>query len=226
MCADSLSVSFCSFFVSISHSESIKYGMRGEEISSLQSALISLGYLEGNADGIFGSKTERAVRNFQRANKLHVDGVAGNKTQAALAGYVAGALFDGDYTVIDRKADPVRIKKLQNALITVNYLSSSADRIFGSVTRSAVVAFQKENGLKADGTAGKQTLAALESAVASGYRRESPLDAAKTSSESGGKTEAPDKTTVELLYWDDIKPILKNVPDCLYTNRLQGSAGP
>ena len=50
----------------------------------LQQALIDLGFLKGSADGIFGNKTENAVRSFQRANKLTVDGLAGKKTQSIL----------------------------------------------------------------------------------------------------------------------------------------------
>ncbi len=203
--------------VSGSFAESLRYGMKGEEVVRLQAALIDLGYLEGKADGVFGAKTERAVRNFQSASKLHVDGVAGDKTRAALdrqTNTLSGSgLFDGDYSVIDGKSDPARVRKLQNALIAVNYLNASADGIFGSVTQAAVTAFQKEQGLKKDGVAGKKTLKALESAVASGCRRETAPESAEPAepaSESKGKAEAPDKKSVELLHWfDDIKPTLK-----------------
>ncbi len=56
-------------------------GSRGEEVRELQQALIDLGYLRGTADGIFGNNTENAVRKFQKANKLSVDGLAGKKTR-------------------------------------------------------------------------------------------------------------------------------------------------
>ena len=39
-------------------------GCRGEAVRSMQQALISLGYLAGSADGIFGNMTENAVRAF------------------------------------------------------------------------------------------------------------------------------------------------------------------
>jgi peptidoglycan hydrolase-like protein with peptidoglycan-binding domain len=42
------------------------------------------GYNPGAIDGIFGLQTERAVRQFQRANNLSVDGVAGRETLTAL----------------------------------------------------------------------------------------------------------------------------------------------
>ena len=59
-------------------------GSRGDAVRRLQQALISLGYLNGRADGIFGNQTEEAVRKFQRANRLDADGLAGKKTQSVL----------------------------------------------------------------------------------------------------------------------------------------------
>ena len=56
-------------------------GSKGDEVRELQQALIDLGYLKGTADGIFGNKTEIAVRKFQKANKLSVDGLAGSSTR-------------------------------------------------------------------------------------------------------------------------------------------------
>ncbi|MBD25467.1 MAG: lytic transglycosylase [Candidatus Marinimicrobia bacterium] len=46
------------------------------EIIGLQSNLINLGYLEGKADGILGSKTRKAIKKFQRSNSLIADGYA------------------------------------------------------------------------------------------------------------------------------------------------------
>ena len=53
-------------------------------IQMAQQMLLNLGYLTGAADGIFGVKTEAAVRRFQRAQQLAVDGVAGRMTWAAI----------------------------------------------------------------------------------------------------------------------------------------------
>lgn len=62
----------------------LRRGSRGSDVTKLQTALNSLGYDCGAADGIFGAKTEMAVRAFQQANGLTVDGIAGKATQAAL----------------------------------------------------------------------------------------------------------------------------------------------
>ncbi len=56
----------------------------GDNVKSLQKSLISLGYLKGKADGVFGAKTEEAVKKFQKANDLTVDGLAGADTQGAI----------------------------------------------------------------------------------------------------------------------------------------------
>ena len=50
----------------------------------IQEKLKEWGYYEGNVDGIYGSKTYNAVKKFQSKNGLKVDGVAGEKTLAAL----------------------------------------------------------------------------------------------------------------------------------------------
>lgn len=65
----------------------LRNGDTGDDVKELQAALIRLGYDCGKwgADGDFGSATEKAVRAFQRAKKLTVDGVYGPKSHAALA---------------------------------------------------------------------------------------------------------------------------------------------
>ena len=50
----------------------------------MQFKLNSLGYSAGNADMIFGANTEKAVRAFQKANNLSVDGICGKNTWAKL----------------------------------------------------------------------------------------------------------------------------------------------
>lgn len=54
---------------------------KGNNVKKLQNALIELGYLpEGSADGAYGYQTYNAVKDFQRANGLSADGVAGPAT--------------------------------------------------------------------------------------------------------------------------------------------------
>ncbi|MCX8074104.1 MAG: peptidoglycan-binding protein [Clostridia bacterium] len=63
----------------------MKQGHSGSDVSSLQSVLKKLEYTEvGAIDGIFGSKTNAAVRKFQKDNNCNVDGVVGPQTRAAI----------------------------------------------------------------------------------------------------------------------------------------------
>jgi N-acetylmuramoyl-L-alanine amidase len=57
-------------------------GDRSPDVKTLQENLIELGYgtVVGAADGIFGEKTDKTVRLFQKANGLTVDGIAGQNT--------------------------------------------------------------------------------------------------------------------------------------------------
>jgi len=53
------------------------------------------------------------------------------------------------------------VKEMQRRLKQWGYYNGSVDGIFGTGTRSAVILFQKKNGLKADGIVGKETFKAL-----------------------------------------------------------------
>ncbi len=54
----------------------------------IQTALKNAGYYQGEITGKMGSKTRQAVRDFQKANKLHADGRVGKKTWALLKEYL------------------------------------------------------------------------------------------------------------------------------------------
>ena len=117
-------------------------GSRGNAIYTIQQNLEGLGY-GCVPDGIFGSKTEAAVRRYQSDRGLTVDGLAGDKTVTALG---------------------EDVKTVQQRLITLGYTPGKADGIYGSATRSAVRAFQKDYGLYVDGIAGSATRSALQKA--------------------------------------------------------------
>lgn len=63
---------------------SYKKGSSGAVVTQIQTKLKAWGYYTGAVDGIFGSGTEQAVRKFQSANGLSVDGKVGTQTFAAL----------------------------------------------------------------------------------------------------------------------------------------------
>src|SRR5262245_6654835 len=59
-------------------------GARGWDVSALQFLLAWHGFPSASIDGVLGFHTDRALRRFQRWAGLHVDGVAGPSTVAAL----------------------------------------------------------------------------------------------------------------------------------------------
>ena len=133
-------------------------GCTGDAVKTLQEKLNAKGFDSGNVDGIFGAKTYAAVTAFQKANSLGVDGIVGKLTWAKL--YDATPVNVTPVTTqpmlrTGSRGDAVR--KLQELLNAKGYTCGSVDGIFGSKTYAAVLAFQKANGLAADGIVGSLT---------------------------------------------------------------------
>ena len=146
----------------------LKQGTSGVEVRKLQGRLAELGYYAGGVDGIYGETTASAVKAFQRANGLSGDGQAGAQTQSKLyantARYASSpvATADPDATrTLTLGMTGNDVYALQERLIELRYLSGVADGVFGAETQAALVAFQKNNNLTADGNAGSATLKKL-----------------------------------------------------------------
>ena len=81
-------------------------GSRGEEVRQIQTALQNRGYDPGSVDGIYGERTEAAVRQFQADQGLAVDGIAGPDTLAALgvsgSSNEATSVSNSDYYLLAR----------------------------------------------------------------------------------------------------------------------------
>ena len=112
--------------------QQIKRGSRGELVALVQLMLNEKGYSCGSADGIFGTKTESAVRSYQKAKGLSADGIVGNNTYAKL--FTECLLKDGSRGEL--------VKALQTRLNEQGYGAGNADGIFGSNTEQAVKALQ------------------------------------------------------------------------------------
>lgn len=164
----------------------LRYPQRGDHVTALQTALASLGYYDSTIDGVYGKGTREAVRSFQAAYGLSVDGVAGSRTLAKIEDLtgvqiggtgasggtgdstggdstVQGAgLFGGVYTTLQMGSSGSRVRTLQQALKALGFDVGTVDGDFGSATYTAVKAFQKHHSLTVDGKAGKNTLKKLE----------------------------------------------------------------
>lgn len=64
----------------------LRKGCKGEDVRALQILLKGRGFDCGDADGIYGAKTEAAVRKYQESKKLTADGIAGPATMGSLLG--------------------------------------------------------------------------------------------------------------------------------------------
>jgi hypothetical protein len=64
--------------------QTLQNGDTGAQVRILQRDLITLGFLNGKADGSFGPATLTAVQDFQSSNGLTADGIVGQGTLAKL----------------------------------------------------------------------------------------------------------------------------------------------
>ncbi len=140
----------------------LRYGDTGDEVKAMQVRLIELGYLNGKADGKFGLATKAAIIQFQRENSLVRDGLAGSKTLNALYAVEASESTLATTTTLKVGMVSSTVRTLQERLIALGYLDGSADGKFGVLTSLALIEFQKNQKLTADGIAGALTLSAFE----------------------------------------------------------------
>lgn len=159
-------------------SRTLKRGLKGDDVRTLQEILKNLGFYVGSLDGSYGTGTYNAVKNFQSKNGLGADGAVGIKTAAVLNSKVQGnsSPSRGESTNIEKpsngsstsmtfkisrvlkrgmKGDDV--KKLQEALRYLNFAAGNPDGAFGAQTETALKSFQRLNGLTGDGIVGLQT---------------------------------------------------------------------
>lgn len=86
-----------------------------------------------------------------------------NRKRLAIAAFLIANIFfiSLSATALSYGARGEQVRQVQTRLIYLGYLRDTADGIFGSKTRSAVVSFQRDKGLAADGVVGAMTLKAL-----------------------------------------------------------------
>ena len=176
----------------------LKLGQTGDDVKELQVLLSNNGCYMGGATGTFDVATATAVKSFQKANRLKVDGKAGPATMAKLESGTA-----------------VNPMEVQQRLKDLNYYDGDVDGNFGPLTISAVKSFQKENGFKGkdvDGVLGSATMKALYSADAKAKSETAPIVGGTLSSGS---------------YGDAVEVLQKDLRDnYYYTGPVDGIYGP
>lgn len=210
---------------------SLKNGMSGTLVKEMQQRLKTLGYYTGSVDGDFGSGTETAVKEFQKANGLTVDGKAGKNTLNKLNS--DSAISKKTYEASTKTATPKpttkatkkpsatatpnlskdyylevgssgsKVRTLQNRLIELGWMAGSADGEFGGATEYALKAFQARAGEWDDGIAGPSTLKKLYSSSASKTSTvQSSVGVTLQSGMTGDSVRALQRRLKELGYYD------------------------
>lgn len=134
----------------------VQLGSTGDTVATLQRALNKLGYgLTVDAD--FGPRTQNAVKAYQNARSLTVDGVCGPNTWALINAGRTGKAFPG---TVQRGAAGSVVRQVQTQLLYRGY-SITVDGDFGPATQGAVEAFQHAHALQVDGVVGVHTWTAL-----------------------------------------------------------------
>lgn len=136
----------------------LRRGDTGSDVRTLQTALTRAGYDPGAINGVFGSQTERAVKQFQRVLGLTEDGIVGPRTWAFLMPFV----YESDPDVLRRGSRGSMVTMLQNALNRAGYdIGTAVDGLFGTRTQAAVRAFQRGQRLPESGIVDFNTWLAL-----------------------------------------------------------------
>ena len=133
-----------------------RLGDQGEPVRDIQDRLAALGYGRNRDEaGTFGPGTEAAVRTFQSARGLGVDGIVGPDTWRAM---VAAGYGLGDRLLYHRipmmRGDDVA--DLQRRLNSLGFDSGKVDGIFGPDTLNALLDFQSNRRMPEDGIAGRE----------------------------------------------------------------------
>jgi peptidoglycan hydrolase-like protein with peptidoglycan-binding domain len=134
----------------------LRRGSTGEAVRRLQRSLVISELLANTGiDGSFGPATEHAVRSFQQAVGIGVDGIVGPQTWARLP-------QPPDLPVLRRGSTGEAVRSVQQGLaeIAKSWEVDSPGQVdgdFGPRTEASVRSFQRFTGLAADGVVGDHT---------------------------------------------------------------------
>ena len=138
----------------------IKPGDSGKEVKLLQKLLCSRGmYARKSIDGSYGTKTEKAVKKYQKwisehGGKLAQDGVCGPATWTSILGIAGDTKVLQQIKLGDKSID---VYVAQEILSADGYYTGVCDKSYGPATLAAVKAFQKKKKIAQDGVVGPTT---------------------------------------------------------------------
>lgn len=143
----------------------LRYGSIGSDVVALQQTLIDAGiHVRGGADGVFGTATQSALKQYQQAKGLPQSGTVDEATATALAAADGASTTAAASALVGLKAGALgnTVIQLQQALIDAGvHVRGGADGIFGPATSGALKEFQTSQGLESSGVVDEATAAAL-----------------------------------------------------------------
>ncbi|MBQ7887621.1 MAG: peptidoglycan-binding protein [Clostridia bacterium] len=199
---------------------------RADEIAVIQEALEELDFYYADITGKYGTRTQAAVKKFQKRYGLNQTGAADEETIALLyqkagieapqgseteqSGYGSETLREGS------KSDAVRI--LQENLTLLEYYSGSITGSYGRLTKEAVRKFQRDNDLSADGVAGPRTFRKLTQLLTGDQAQEKPVTVLPGTNATAGTSTTVSLEDVSLL---NTEWTLRRTSRSGYVKRLQ-----
>ncbi len=115
----------------------LKNGSRGDAVKQLQTNLNKLGFNCGTADGIFGPKTEAAVKAFQKAYSWTVDGIAGPATLGKIEELLKKQEQQPDVKVLQDKIKQLEseLQQVKAKLLTTESMANKYKKAIGNIKK-------------------------------------------------------------------------------------------
>ena len=134
----------------------LKKGSTDPAVRDLQAALKALGHDPGPIDGVFGAKTEDAVKAFQQQREIAVDGIVGRVS------WINIDEADQSEPVLQVGSSGLPVRRLQSRMSAVGFDTGGVDGRFSPKTDMAVKQLQQQANLGVDGVVGPKTWAIVD----------------------------------------------------------------
>ncbi len=154
----------------------LRLGGADDEVEALQSALTDVGAFHDLIDGVYSTTTLGAIKRLQSATGLNIDGFYDAQTARLFASVysqqvkepAASSATPASDAALQMGSTGEAVRALQQRLAALGYRPGTHPGLFDAETASAVLAFQKRNGLVPNGIATQSTLAALRNPSGAG----------------------------------------------------------
>ena len=134
----------------------LKKGSTDPAVRDLQAALKALGHDPGPIDGVFGAMTESAVKAFQQARGIAVDGIVGRVS------WINIDEADQSEPVLQVGSSGLPVRRLQSRMSAVGFDTGGVDGRFSPKTEQAVKQLQQQSNIGVDGIVGPKTWALVD----------------------------------------------------------------